>query len=72
MNFYKRAMFVVFFAFFFGMGKAVPIAIAAQARPEKPTVRIGYASQSGAFAQLWIAAQRGYFSAEGLNRRDPL
>jgi ABC-type nitrate/sulfonate/bicarbonate transport system substrate-binding protein len=42
-------------------------ATAAQGKPEKPTVKIGYASQSGAFAQLWIAAQRGYFAAEGLN-----
>ena|SRR5688500_16522386 len=40
---------------------------AAQAKPEKSTVRVGYASQSGAFAQLWIAAQKGYFNAEGLN-----
>jgi ABC-type nitrate/sulfonate/bicarbonate transport system substrate-binding protein len=40
---------------------------AAQVKPEKTTVKIGYASQSGAFAQLWIAAQRGYFAAEGLN-----
>lgn len=40
---------------------------AAQARTEKPTVKIGYASQSGAFAQMWIAAQKGYFAAEGLN-----
>lgn len=40
---------------------------AAQAKPEKPIVRIGYASQSGAFAQLWIAAQKNYFAAEGLN-----
>src|SRR4051794_15963372 len=40
---------------------------AAQAKPEKSTVHIGYASQSGAFAQLWIAAQKGYFNAEGLN-----
>jgi ABC-type nitrate/sulfonate/bicarbonate transport system substrate-binding protein len=40
---------------------------AAQAKPEKSTVRIGYASQSGAFAALWIAAQKGHFSAEGLN-----
>jgi ABC-type nitrate/sulfonate/bicarbonate transport system substrate-binding protein len=30
-------------------------------------VQIGSASQSGAFAQLWIAAQKGYFQAEGLN-----
>lgn len=29
-------------------------------------MKIGYASQSGAFAQLWIAAQRGFFAAEGL------
>jgi ABC-type nitrate/sulfonate/bicarbonate transport system substrate-binding protein len=42
------------------------ILAAAQAKPEKPTVHIGYASQSGAFAQLWIAAQKGYFQAEGL------
>lgn len=41
--------------------------LAAQSKPEKPTVRIGYASQSGVFAQLWIAAQKGYFNAEGLN-----
>jgi ABC-type nitrate/sulfonate/bicarbonate transport system substrate-binding protein len=41
--------------------------LAAQSKPEKPTVRIGYASQSGAFAQLWIAAQKNYFEAEGLN-----
>ena len=41
--------------------------VAAQAKPEKATVRIGYASQSGAFAQLWIAAQKNYFSSEGLN-----
>lgn len=40
---------------------------AAQAKPEKPVVRIGYASQSGAFAQLWIGAQKNYFNAEGLN-----
>ena len=40
---------------------------AAQVKPEKPVVRIGYASQSGAFAQLWIAAQKNYFNAEGLN-----
>ena len=44
------------------------VARAAQVKPEKPTVKIGYASQSGAFAQLWIAAQRGYFAAEGLNK----
>ncbi len=40
---------------------------AAQAKPEKSTVKIGYASQSGAFAQLWIASQKGYFNAVGLN-----
>ena len=40
---------------------------AAQGKPEKSTVRIGYASQSGAFAALWIAAQKGYFNIEGLN-----
>jgi len=34
---------------------------AAQAKPEKSTVRIGYGSQSGAFLQLWIAADKGYF-----------
>jgi NitT/TauT family transport system substrate-binding protein len=46
---------------------AAGAALAAQPKPEKPTVRIGYASQSGAFTALWIAAQRGYFSAEGLH-----
>lgn len=47
-----------------GLGAPLP---AAQIKPEKPTVRIGYASQSGAFAALWIAAQKGYFNAEGLH-----
>ncbi len=40
---------------------------AAQAKPEKSTVKIGYGSESGAFAQIWIAARRSFFSAEGLD-----
>jgi ABC-type nitrate/sulfonate/bicarbonate transport system substrate-binding protein len=66
-KFDRNTVFALLIFFLFGAGKAVTAAIPAQANPEKPTVRIGYASQSGAFAQLWIAAQRGYFGAEGLN-----
>ena len=63
---YIRA--AVVFLSFLQIGFMLPqLSVAAQAKPEKATVRIGYASQSGAFAQLWIAAQKNYFSAEGLN-----
>lgn len=63
---YKPLMFVIFIALLFGLVPA-RVSTAAQSKPEKATVHIGYASQSGAFAQLWIAAQKGYFQAEGLN-----
>ncbi|MPZ76204.1 MAG: hypothetical protein GEU77_06740 [Deltaproteobacteria bacterium] len=62
---YKSLMFVIFIALLFGLVEAR--VSAAQPKPEKATVHIGYASQSGAFAQLWIAAQKGYFNSEGLN-----
>jgi ABC-type nitrate/sulfonate/bicarbonate transport system substrate-binding protein len=54
------------FTLLLGVAQAQILA-AAQTKPEKLAVHIGYASQSGAFAQLWIAAQKGYFQAEGLN-----
>jgi ABC-type nitrate/sulfonate/bicarbonate transport system substrate-binding protein len=60
---YKYLPFAIFLACGFGH---VGWSSAAQTKLEKPAVKIGYASQSGAFAQLWIAAQRGYFDAEGL------
>jgi ABC-type nitrate/sulfonate/bicarbonate transport system substrate-binding protein len=63
---YIRAAVVVLSFLQIGFMRLEP-SVAAQAKPEKATVRIGYASQSGAFAQLWIAAQKNYFSAEGLN-----
>jgi NitT/TauT family transport system substrate-binding protein len=62
----KRLILLLLIALLFAGGQA-RISIAAQAKPEKPTVHTGYASQSGAFAQIWIAAQKGYFQAEGLN-----
>ena len=61
-----KPLILVLIAHSFLLGQ-VRMSRAAQAKPEKPTVHIGYASQSGAFAQLWIAAQKGYFQAEGLN-----
>lgn len=39
----------------------------AMATPEKPNVKIGYASMSGAFGALWIAEAKNYFKEEGLN-----
>ena len=63
---YIRAAVVVLSFLQIGFMRPEP-SVAAQAKPEKATVRIGYASQSGAFAQLWIAAQKNYFSSEGLN-----
>ena len=63
---YIRAAVVVLSLLQIGFMRPEP-SVAAQAKPEKATVRIGYASQSGAFAQLWIAAQKNYFSSEGLN-----
>jgi ABC-type proline/glycine betaine transport system substrate-binding protein len=65
LNSHKPMKFLIVFALVLGVAQARILA-AAQAKPEKPTVHIGYASQSGAFAQLWIAAQKGYFQAEGL------
>jgi NitT/TauT family transport system substrate-binding protein len=56
---------MIFAALFLSPGPA-GFSLAAQAKVEKATVRIGYASQSGAFSALWIAAQKGYFNAEGL------
>jgi ABC-type nitrate/sulfonate/bicarbonate transport system substrate-binding protein len=65
-NSYKRRIPALLIALSLGLAQA-RISTAAQAKPEKPTVHIGYASQSGAFAQLWIAAQKGYFQIEGVN-----
>ena len=66
MKYCARVIYSMVFGILLGIGP-VRLSTAAQAKPEKPTVHIGYASQSGAFAQLWIAAQKGYFNAEGLN-----
>ena len=66
MSSHKPIRSLLLFTLLLGVAQARILA-AAQAKPEKPTVQIGYASQSGAFAQLWIAAQKGYFQAEGLN-----
>jgi ABC-type nitrate/sulfonate/bicarbonate transport system substrate-binding protein len=63
---YTRIIFAILPILYFAICQLTPLS-AAQAKPEKPTVKIGYASQSGAFAQMWIAAQKGYFAAEGLN-----
>lgn len=38
----------------------------AAATPEKPNLKVGYASMSGAFGALWIAEAKGYFQDEGL------
>ena len=68
---YIRAAVVVLSLLQIGFMRPEP-SVAAQAKPEKATVRIGYASQSGAFAQLWIAAQKNYFSSEGLTTPRPV